>query len=210
MATINTLSEDKVSKHIKSEVKNEYSRIETGKFGHNIYTFKDDLETNLYKFDIDQDRMEYCQFLFILLHEGLNEHKRTCPKPKPCRGEEQYEKAIFIVDRKLKSFISDRRYTYEFNPADPYSVDEEINILAKLQEISDHIKRLEIGQQVIYDDIEEHMSELQKLPPILGKRKFTELFMGTLMSLGLKYSIEKETINKLYEIFTSSGRALID
>ena len=208
-----TLSDQQASDHIEMKVYQDYNEVAGGRIISSRDfngDFKRELESNLYQFDFDKDQLKYCQVLYSLLKQGLDKHMQICKKPKPCPCEEGFKHAIFIVDRKLASYIEDMRHSVNYVPLDPYTTAEVIEIFKKLQEISDRLKRVELGQQITYDDLAKEISDLKKLTPILGKRKFTELFIGSLVGWATNYGLKSDTINSIYQFFTSSEKRLIE
>lgn len=61
----------------------------------------------------------------------------------------------------------------QYNPKDRIDSDEQEILTAKLDELLVRLKKLELGQQIICDDVVAEIQELKKLSNILGNRCFS-------------------------------------
>lgn len=83
----------------------------------------------------------------------------------------------YVEDNLLDSFF--------YNPFDKFSETEKSELSTKLDELLERIKKLELGQQVTYDDFEAEFKELKVLMNVLGKKDWKQLLYGKLVDAGL-------------------------
>jgi hypothetical protein len=75
---------------------------------------------------------------------------------------------------------------------------ERDQIKSMLDEILERIKKLELGQQIAYDDLDKRFDELLNKDLLrVGKQKFLEMLLGTLVKHGLTEALDSaiEVIN---------------
>lgn len=73
----------------------------------------------------------------------------------------------------------------KYEPSDMISKEEQREFSKKLDEVIERLKNLELGQQIIYDDIIEDINDLKSLLNVLGKKDWKQLFLGKLFDAGL-------------------------
>lgn len=68
----------------------------------------------------------------------------------------------------------------------PNFTQEDIAILnPKLDEMLERLGKLELGQQITYDDLKNEIDELRQLTKVLNKKNWFHLLQGKLVSIGL-------------------------
>lgn len=73
----------------------------------------------------------------------------------------------------------------EYEPIDLFQNQERGLIIEKLDEFSEKLRRLEIGQQIIYDDLKNEIETLKKLLNVLEKKDWRQIFKGKLLDAGM-------------------------
>ncbi len=73
-----------------------------------------------------------------------------------------------------------------FNIDSDYFTKQDISIVkTKLDELLLRISRLELGQEITYDDLQDEMTELKELTTVLNKKTWFDVLKGKLVSIGL-------------------------
>jgi hypothetical protein len=82
-------------------------------------------------------------------------------------------------------FVEDQDMDGEsYRPADSLDFDERDSIKERLDEFADRLKKMEVGQQITYDDLMEELETLKKLLNVLGKKDWTQILKGKLVDAG--------------------------
>lgn len=89
-------------------------------------------------------------------------------------------------------FIEEQALDREpYEPTDIFSEEEKELIERKLDEFSARLTRIEIGQQITYDDLMDELEILKKLLNVLGKKDWRQLLKGKLVDAGLGQLADK-------------------
>ena len=73
----------------------------------------------------------------------------------------------------------------KYNPNDKIDVQEQEIVKEKLDELLERLMKLELGQQVIYDDLADEISDLKDLVGVLGKKDWKQMLKVKLVDAGL-------------------------
>ena len=87
-----------------------------------------------------------------------------------------------------------------YAPQDLIDPAERETIKTKLDEFSERLKRIEVGQQITYDDLIDEIETLKKLLNILGKKEWTQILKGKLVDAGFG-SVADKVFDILIETF---------
>lgn len=71
------------------------------------------------------------------------------------------------------------------NSRNLFSEIEKEKIKERLNEFNLRLSRLELGQQIIYDDLTDRIEELKELLEVLNKQNWSSIFKGVLIEHGL-------------------------
>jgi tetrahydromethanopterin S-methyltransferase subunit B len=96
-------------------------------------------------------------------------------------------------------YIEDLRVE-NYDPQDLIDPIEKEILKSKLDELSERLKKLEVGQQITYDDLMNEMETLKKLLDILGKKDWRQMLKGKLVDAGFG-SVVDEVFDLLIETF---------
>lgn len=89
-------------------------------------------------------------------------------------------------------FIEDEGLHEEpYEPTDLLENEEKEAIKKKLDEFSERLKRMEVGQQITYDDLMEELETLKKLLNVLGKKDWGQILKGKLVDAGFGQLADK-------------------
>lgn len=91
-----------------------------------------------------------------------------------------------------------------YNPPDKFTSSEKYIIIQKLDELSERLTRLELGQQITYDDIQPEIDELKGLLVPLGKKHWLQVLKGKLLDAGLG-TLSSEAYSQILRVFKDSN-----
>jgi len=95
-----------------------------------------------------------------------------------------------------KIYIEDKRKTYHENYEDINKSQAEIN--SRVDEIIEHLSKLGLGQEIIFNEIQ----ELKELYTTLNKKNWGQVVKGKIVDLALSKLIENDTLSYIYEKLT--------
>lgn len=87
-----------------------------------------------------------------------------------------------------------------YDPQDLIDPIEKEILKSKLDELSERLKRIEVGQQITYDDLMDEMETLKKLLNVLGKKDWRQMLKGKLVDAGFG-SFADEVFDLFIETF---------
>lgn len=76
-------------------------------------------------------------------------------------------------------------------PSDMMDYVEKEQIKERLDEFSERLKRMEVGQQITYEDLMAELETLKKLLNVLGKKDWGHILKGKLVDAGFGYLADK-------------------
>ena len=85
----------------------------------------------------------------------------------------------------VEALAVSENFLSQYKPADKISPGEQEFLRDKVNELLERLKRLELGQQVIYDDLEEELQRLKELVGVLRKKDWKQMLLGKLIDAGL-------------------------
>lgn len=89
------------------------------------------------------------------------------------------------------------------SPEDYFSERDKILIFKRLDELLERICKLEVGQQIIYDDLVGEFIELKQLSHKLKKKNWHEVVKGKLVSIGLGH-LTDEGFKMITSVFSEN------
>lgn len=158
------------------------------------------VKEKIYDIDNKVDKIKFLKFLLDKTNEEFEKHLPHCKDPKECKRNFEYESIIYYLQQELQ------RLGVIINE-DTFTKEEIIIADGKIGEVLNEIKKLKLGQEVIYEDLVQEIEELKSYY-FLGKKTWYQIFIGKLteMSLG---GIVSETISKGLIQIVKSGIKLI-
>ena len=81
--------------------------------------------------------------------------------------------------------------TEPYEPTDKIDEEEKEIIKRKLDEFSKRLERIEVGQQITYDDLMDELETLKKLLNVLGKKDWGQILKGKLVDAGFGQLADK-------------------
>jgi hypothetical protein len=112
---------------------------------------KNRLESKLYLFNKDKDKLDFMKVLIQEIHLDIDKHEKDC-KTKGCQYRELRAEGLFLIQQEIDSI---NEY-FEFTPKkeDTFSTEDETALHNKLNEIIEHLKKQDLGQEILFEEIE--------------------------------------------------------
>jgi len=169
-----------------------------------IENLKDRLDSKLYLFRKDKDLLDFLKVLAFEINLDIEKHESGCSR-KDCQYREVREPGVFLIQQEIDEI--NNRFVFEPNHEDRFSTDDEISLHNKLNSIIENLKRQELGQEVLYEEIESLKNHFG-----LGKMTWFQLLKGKLMDVAIEKGIEIAIVQPIYnalsEGFTNSVKWL--
>ena len=156
--------------------------------GTELEILKSTLDSKLYNFNRDRDKLDFLKILRKKTVIDKEEHMKTC---SGCGYGEEKEIGIFVIDQEI-DYIN-RFYNYEPKQEDEFTTEEESTLHNKLNDILDKLKEQGFGQQIIFEEIEELKNHFN-----LGKKTWFQLLKGKVVDLTLKKVLNKTIVQEIY------------
>jgi hypothetical protein len=166
----------------------------------NLVVSKNTLFDKLDGFILDRYKLIFLNVLRKELFDAKKDHEKTC-ETKNCGTSSLYNNAIFTVDQTIENL--NEYYVPQVSTEDIFSPQEQSEILSKLNEVIVKLRKLEMGQEIIFDEIDDLKSSFN-----LGKKKWHQLLTGKIVDLGLSYGVEKTILDSIYSELTDSIKHL--
>ncbi|WEK35524.1 MAG: hypothetical protein P0Y53_23790 [Candidatus Pseudobacter hemicellulosilyticus] len=153
---------------------------------------------------LDQKLMNYVthgnrtEFLIVLrksIEQRVNEHKEKCDKPN-CQFDKGSELAYFVIGQEMELIKS--RHISKKEVSD-FSFNERDEINSKLDEILEQLKSQGIGQEIIFNEINELREHFD-----LSKKNWIQLLKGKLYDMAFEAGIEIVVVKGIYNSLSES------
>ena len=156
-----------------------------------MHQLKDRLESKLDLFNKDKYKLDFMKVLTQEIHLDIDNHELTCTR-KGCQYREAKDEGLFLIQQEIDSI---NEY-FEFVPKkeDTFSTQEETSLHNKLNEIIEHLKKQDLGQEILFDEIEALKNHFS-----LGKKTWFQLLKGKLYEVGIEKGIEITVVQQVYK-----------
>jgi hypothetical protein len=111
---------------------------------------------------------------------------------------------IKVLQAKIKYIPSAIEQGTGFNSAANFSEEEKRNVNVKIDEVLSELHKLHLGQEIIFDEIEQ-LRELLTL----DKKNWKQNLKGKLLDMGLSKLLEKEMLEWIYRTLTGDSLSLL-
>lgn len=158
----------------------------------NQYNYQDyigDVRLALYDYHKDVYKIQFVEHLILRFKQSYDDHLEKCTyKPKQdCPENIIHENILFFLQEELEELegnLDDRYFNQSYRNSLTESMDE----------ILSRFNKLEMGQQITYDDL---FNELQELKSFyyLNKKNWIEMFAGKLSGM-IAGGVISETVSK--------------
>ncbi|MEE1898101.1 hypothetical protein GN157_00430 [Flavobacterium rakeshii] len=157
----------------------------------NVTNVKNQLDSKLYSFTRDRDKLYFLRVLQETIRQKKVNHEKVC-KGNGCTEVEDYETILFVIEQEHESI--NRYFEPEIKREDDFSVDEQINLHNKINEVLDHLSSLKMGQEIIFDEIDTLRQHFN-----LGKKNWFQLLAGKLFTLMTDKLIDETVVKDIYQ-----------
>lgn len=189
---------------VEIEAKNFIDRFYKGREINNLENLKSKLSTKLYNFNKDRDKLDFLKILRQNTVTLTEEHKKKC-EGGGCRFVEEREIGLFVIDQEIDDI--NKFYSFESEDSDKFTSDQESGLHSKLNDIMDELRKLGLGQEIIFDEIESLKNHFN-----LGKKTWFQLLKVKIVELTyekvIDETIAKEIYSKLSEGFSEFVKQL--
>ena len=147
-----------------------------------------DLESQLYKFNRDKDKLKYLTVVSQYVMEEAINHAKECKNPANCGKSKTHREATFFINQMLEE------YGIGINNEEVFTSEERYENNKKLDALLEEIEKLKIGQEIIYDDLIKEIIELKNLY-FIGKKNWYQNLAGKSLEM-VASGVVSETISK--------------
>lgn len=158
------------------------------KIRNDLTTIKSSLESKLYDFNRQRDKLDFLKILRLEAINDKEQHMKTC---SGCGYDKTIDLSLFIIDQE----VEDINNSYSFTPQDndKFSIEEESELHEKLNTIIDKLEKQGIGQKIIFEEIEDLKNHFN-----LGKKNWFQLLKGKVVDLTIKKVLNKTIVEAIY------------
>lgn len=153
-----------------------------------LETIKSTLEMKLYDFKRDRDKLDFLKILHDKTLIAKSEHAKSCTG---CSFDDTRNLGLFAIEQEIESI--NEYYYFKSKPEDSFTVELESKLHSKINEIIEKLEKLGIGQEVIFNEIDDLKSHFN-----LGKKTWFQLVKGKLFDIGIAYGVEKTILESVY------------
>jgi DNA-binding MarR family transcriptional regulator len=107
----------------------------------------------------------------------------------------------------IEDNIDDSSRPGSYQPMDNFSDSEKDTILDKLNDLTDKLKEIQLGQEVTYEDLRAELQEMKQLLNVLGKKHWFQVLKGKMIDAGLG-SLSGEAFSVLLDAFNEGAPLL--
>jgi hypothetical protein len=152
------------------------------------------IEEKLLLFKRDREKLDFLRIIRPKFNDDLLNHKSICTDTSgDCFSENALRNVVFIIDQEIDNL--NESYTYEVPSSERLSPEEESKLTDVINQILNSLNRLEHGQEIIFNEIDDLKSNYD-----LGKKKWYKLFFGTVSSAVVDKIIDETVAAKIVGI----------
>jgi hypothetical protein len=148
------------------------------------------LQSALYSYRDEADKLIFLYKVNTGTSDVLSKHQEKCKEPG-CAEVPYYNQLEFFIEQEIVGINP----TTEF-----FDTSEKIEFDSRIDEVLTKLHELQIGQQVIFDEIE----ELKSMPNI-KKKTMAEVVKGKIVDMAVKKALDPEILAWIYEKLVGEG-----
>ena len=196
-----------MSEIVKSESRTFFEHeLFSGQKRNTLEVLKDKIETKLYNFKKDRDKIVFLKTLKPLIIESKVEHEKTC-KTQNCDTSKKHEVSIYLVDQEIEDIENSYSYRESYGKEGSFTPEEEVEMNTRLDKFEEMLINLGLGQVIIFDEIGELKAHFN-----IGKKNWFQFAKGKLVDVSAEKVIEKTIIingwNMLKEGYETVSKAI--
>jgi hypothetical protein len=156
-----------------------------------IERLKGRLDSKLYLFNKDKDKLDFMKVLIQEIHLDIEDHEKRCTR-KDCEYRELRAEGLFLIEQEIDAI---NEY-FEFVPKkdDAFSTDDEISLHNKLNDIIEHLKKQDLGQEILFEEIESLKNHFS-----LGKKTWFQLARVKMFDVAVEKGIEMVVVQQVID-----------
>lgn len=159
---------------------------------------KDFLDEKLVNYTTEKNKFDFLTSLRRSIQQELVEHKKTCTQAD-CQYDKGSELGYFVIDQELQ-FLS--KYFEPSNHEEQFTADEKVAMNAKLDEVLEKLNTQSMGQEIIFNEINELREHLS-----LDKKNWSQLLKGKLYDLAVDKGVDLVVVQLIYNTIAQSFKA---
>lgn len=191
---------------IEKEASKFSESIFSGSTYNNLENIKSKLDSKIYLFSREKDKLDFLVYLKKEIREDKINHEKTC-STNGCTYSEDREIALFSIDQEIDSIST--YYKYEPISEDTFSNEERTDMFFKLDKVIEQLEKLGYGQEVIFNEIDELKEHFN-----LGKKSWIDLMVGKMLRLTgekmIEDTVSKEAVNFLLNGFKNITASFLE
>lgn len=183
-------------------------RINSGANRYEEKRFLSDLKSDILMFYKNSDKLDYLSVMLEKVQELKSEHEQNCPKETgKCMTTLNYQKSIFFISQEIEILVDDKlNGTFFESGQDGFNSEEVQDLNIKVDHVLNRLNDLGLGQEVIFDQIDELRNKVDKF----SKKDFKLLLLGNIIAFGSKRLFSEKAIRDLFEIAGDNFDKLIN
>jgi hypothetical protein len=170
----------------------------------NYEDFVQIIRSKLFDYRKEIHKLEFIEHILTLVKLNYDKHLISCQYPNDnmkCPTNRNYEHILFFLQNEREELV-------ENLPAQDFTLTEKIGINESVEKIIEDLSKLQLGQQITYDDLMNELNELKDFY-FLNKKHWSQLLIGRLSEM-VAGGIISETICKdIVESVTKNYSGLI-
>ena len=180
---------------VKSEAINFFEHyLFSGQKRNTLEVLKDKIETKLYQFKRERDKIVFLKTLKPLIIESKVTHEKTCTT-KDCDKSKEHEVSIYLVDHEIEEIQNSYTYQETYGKENSFTPEEAVEMNSRLDKLEEMLVNLGLGQEIIFDEIGELKAHLN-----IGKRNWFQFAKVKLVDVSAEKVIEKSVINTAWNM----------
>ncbi|HEX5002672.1 MAG TPA: hypothetical protein VFW78_09245 [Bacteroidia bacterium] len=136
-------------------------------------------------------RLVFLNELMLLTRLKYDEHLKDCKKLETCQFNKYCDDVLFFLNEEVE------KINISIQPSD-FNLEEKKQIQEFEVEVISHLKLLSLGQEIVYEDFIQEISELKEYL-YLNKRNWMQLFSGKLLEMVAGGIIEEATAKSIVD-----------
>ncbi|MEQ8909906.1 MAG: hypothetical protein RIC95_11975 [Vicingaceae bacterium] len=153
-----------------------------------IRVFEEKVSDELDYFYREEFKLKFLTEVSNEVESSKNRHIAKCPKKGDCFFDKYYREAEFFIHQEIDRITNDISIYGEFNRFNAGFIGEQFSE-EEINSIHEKLDKIQLGQEAIYDDLQQEIKELKELIYVLNKKNWIELMKGKLSGFGINKSL---------------------
>ncbi len=137
-----------MSEIVKSEANTFFDHyLFSGQKTNTLEVLQDKIETKLYQFKRERDKIVFLKTLKPLVIESKLSHEKDC-KSKNCGISKEHEISIFLIDQEIEEIQNSHSYREKYDSEKSFTPEEEVEMNSRLDKLEEMLVNLGFGQEI--------------------------------------------------------------